>query len=494
MKQLLLNKLFLFEKQSKLFKKKKKVLFIGILIILSFNTLLYILTSNYDITKIQSREHTTGFSHDKGQYFFYFYFYTGNFPLATLNKSLKYSKDDALKEIASNGNDLIMEYKHWSRMGENLRIIAYYPNAIIRCSPENPSMKLFNAIIFILGLILVFSSFVKINKPLLGIILVTIINLTPFFIYEIYQNENILALLASVFIIILGLNLKLIFNKKIKLLKLIIIAIITGLIIGLTSEIRGETIILIVSAILIYLFSRSFNFYLKILTLFLLVSSFYFTKIGIKNYFENNFKETYQLVKENKGHVYDGKRIEQHLFWHPIYCGLGDFDNKYNYEWQDRVAFKYALPILKEKYNLDFKYSGDLCLDDYYDKDSLYYKYLADFSEYEEVIKTKVLSDIKSDPLWYFTIIFKRIINILSNTLPFYILGWFFLILVYFLFKFRQINLLKLLVVSLPLSFTPLFIYSGSNATFNSFFPFLTITIIIGLGFEYFFQIKEKRS
>jgi len=213
--------------------------------------------------------------------------------------------------------------------------------------------------------------------------------------------------------------------------------------------------------------------------------------MSVTKYFENNYKQTYQLVEENKGHVYNGKKIEHHLFWHPIFCGLGDFDNKYGYEWQDRVAFRYSIPILKEKYGLDFKYSDDLSLDEYYDKDSLYYKYLAEFDAYEEIMKDKVTSDIKADPWWYTSILFKRIARILTNTLPFAYLGWIFIILLYFLIRKKRYKLLKLLIVSLPLSFTPLFIYSGSNATYNSFFPIITLAIIISLLIENFIKFKE---
>jgi len=476
----IINDIISFEEKIQIFKNTKKTLLIGISVILLFNIFTYILTDYVNIKKIQSREKTTGLSHDKAQHFFYFFYYTGNFPLTSLNKKLKFSKDDAINEINNNGNNLIMEYGHWSRLGENLRIITYYPNAIIRGSPENPSVKLFNSIFFVLGLILVFIAFVKINKALLGSIIVAIVNMTPFFIYEIYQNQNILALLTSGFLIVLALNLKLIFAKKVSIYKLIIISILSGIVVGFTSEIRGETIIIIGSTLLIYLLSKSLKWYLKIIPIVLVIIAMFFTKTEIKNYFNNNFEQTYQLVKEHNGHVYNGKRNNAHIFWHPIYCGLGDFDKKYGYKWSDRVAFEYSIPILKEKYNLDFKYNkGDLFLDEYYDKDKLYYKKFDDFVEYEEIMKDKVLSDIKSDPLWYANILVKRFVRILTITLPIPLIGWISLLLIFILFRIKQWNYLKFIIISLPLSFTPFVIYSGDGTTYNSFFPIITISIII---------------
>ena len=73
----------------------------------------------------------------------------------------------------------------------------------------------------------------------------------------------------------------------------------------------------------------------------------FITKSSVKNYFDNNFNETYSLVKKNNGHVYDGGRISGHMLWHPIFCGLGDFDKKYGYKWNDRLAYEYAIPVLK---------------------------------------------------------------------------------------------------------------------------------------------------
>ena len=476
--------------EEHLLKNKKKTIYVGILIILLFNIGLYNFT-DYHQYRIQYRSKTTGFANDIARNFFYFYYYTGNFPLATLNKDLKYSKDSAYKEIEQNGKDLIMEYRHWARLGENLRIICYYPNAIIKGSPENPRIKLFNTLIFILGLISVFVAFVRIGKPMLGIILVTIVNITPYFFYEIFINFNIFGLLASVFLIITGINLKLIFTGVNKKYLYFILPVISGIIIGFSSEIRGETSIVAGSSILIYILAKQTKYFFKIIMPVLLVLAMFSTKSAIKSYFDKKFEQTAELVAKHGGHVYTGKRISGHRFWHPVFCGLGDFDTKYGYEWNDIVAYVYAGPILKEKYNLDLNYiPGKYYIDEYYDKDSLYYKKHDEFEEYEQVVKEKVLHDIKNDPLWYITILFKRIIAIFTKTLPFPFAGWITLLLSIYLIKKKEWDLLKLIIISLPLSFTPFFIYSGDGTTYNSFFPILGVAILLYLPACKIFQNK----
>ncbi len=474
-----------FQNTSALLKRNKKNLFTGLFLILLFNIFLYTYTENHSLLSRQYRKYTSGFSHTYAQKFFYFYYYTGYFPLATLNDSLTYSKQAAYKEINKNGKDLIMEYKHWSRLGENLRIIAYYPNALLKGSPEKPSIKLFNALIFVLGLMAVFWAFWDINKTIIGACLVFVTNLTPFFIYEIYQNQNIFGLMASVFLIVLAINLKFIFNKKTPVIQSLVLAVLSGIIVALSSEIRGETSVIIISIILMYLISKSFKYYVKILALVILISGFLFTKKIVKNYFDNNFKKTYELVKEKGGHPYDGYRISGHRFWHPVFCGLGDFDTKYGYVWHDTVAYHYAIPVLQEKYGLNLKYSGTYHLDEYYDKDKIYYKKFDDFDEYEEIVKEKVLHDIKSDPLWYLTILTKRFSRILYNTVPFDYLGWLAILLILILYKTKQYELIMLIFISLPLSITSFVIYSGGNSTYNSFFPEISLAILFAIIAEY---------
>ena len=466
-----------------------KYIIVGFILLL--NSFLFLVSQKVDITNIQRRLDASGFSHDKAQHFAYFHYYKNLFPLATLDTNLTYSKEGAETLITEKGENLIMEYQHWSRLGENARIFAYLPNSIVRGSPKNPSVKLFNALIFTLSLIFCFISFHSIQQTILGLLLVLTVNLTPFFWYEIYDNENIFGLLGSALLLIIALNAKLIFNREVNFLA-IVIPILSGLLIGIFSEIRGELSIILVSALFIYIISKSLKIALKPIYILLLVGSFFASKQYINNYFDSKFDESYTIVKENGGHTYDGGKIKRHKLWHPIFCGLGDFDTKYGYEWNDRVAYKYAIPILKSKYNLDLKYSDKLHLDEYYDKDKIYYKKFDEIDEYEKVMKDKVLSDISNDPFWYIAIILKRINRILISTLPFPLLGYVMLFLLYYLLLHKEQELINLLLLSVPLSFTPLFIYSGDQATYNSFFGFIVFVIILDLLINKFYISKTE--
>ncbi len=468
-----------------LFLKTRKGLRIILLSIIVLNTGLYIKSNYTNFSSEQARRDASGFSPDKAYKFSYFYFYKGHFPLATLQTELEYSEEGANKEILNRGKDLIMEYRHWSRLGESARILAYMPNAYLKGSPENPSIKLFNALVFTLGLIVLFFGFWKIGKPFLGLLLWILINSTPFFLFEVYTNENIFGVMASVFFMILGLNIQLLFKKSSNYFRIGVAAIVSGTLIGFFSEFRNEISVVIISLLLIYLLSKHLTVVAKIVLMIITIFFFNSSKRYIRNYFNLKFEKTSHLVSLHKGHVYNGAKISGHNFWHPMFCGLGDFDTTYGYQWNDIIAYNYVIPILNKDYNMNIQYSGKYHTDDYYDDAKLYYKKPEELPYYEEVAKKKVLSDIKNDPLWYTTILIKRIYRTLTRTIPISYAGLLLFPLFYFLIRKKEWDWIKLIIVSLPLSATSIIVHSGRGTTYNSLFVYFVLIVVIVQIYNY---------
>jgi len=454
----------------------------GLLVLFSLHILLYNLGPNF--TDLQSRKYTTGLAFNNAKKFVYFYYNDHLFPLTLkeLPDEMECSETNSSQLIEERGNDLIMEYKHWSRMGEHARIFVFLPDALIE-GPCKPSVKLFNSLCFLIAILALFYSLTKAGYPVLALIMSLAFSLTPFYMYEVYRNKNIFTLLAVVFIFGTSLNLKfLLKNDRNKWDFLIPVA--SGLIISFFNEIRGEIKVVLFSVLALYLLSQKLSWIVRVLYMLLLLSSFVGTKQVLRHYFDRKFEQTAEVVKKAGGHVYTGDRSGSHTFWHPVFCGLGDFDTKYGYKWEDRVAYTYAIPVLQSKYHINLPYSGKYHFDAWYDKDSLYYIKFEEFPEYEEIMKDKVLSDIKQDPLWFLSILAKRAERILNKTLPFPWAGWFVFPLTGILWWKRNWFLIKLILISLPLSLTPLMIYSGGNSTFNSVFPLITVSIILWMVFE----------
>ena len=467
----------------------RRFIWLGILAILVLHLVLAINSPNYK--GLQKRELTSGFVHHFGQHFFYYFYYQNQFPVASLVKEKDFSKEGAQKLADSNGESLIMEYKHWSRMGENARIFAYLPDAWVSGSAAKPTMKLFNTLLFVSGLISIFIGLSRIGYPLLAIILVLLFSFTPFYLFEVYHNKNIFGLLASVFLLIIGMNIRFLYYKRSKIAYLLI-PIITGLIIGFFTEIRGEIKVLLLSATLLYFFASKLQFITKVGLIILLIASSIGMQKTIRHYFDIKFEKASAFVNEHGGHIYTGPRMGAHSFWHPVYCGLGDFDSKYGYKWDDIVAYRYGLDKMQKDYAIDLAYSGKYGLDEYYDQDSLYYKKLEEFDEYDQIVKAKVLHDIRNDKAWYANIILKRFERILNRTLPFSGSGWLIFPVFILLLMAKEWRFIYLLIASLPLSLTPLIIFAKGNATFNSTFPMLCLAIILMWIATYFYRQYAK--
>ncbi|MBI9067583.1 MAG: hypothetical protein JEZ09_09850 [Salinivirgaceae bacterium] len=471
----------------------KKAFAITLLLIIIINIFFFQLEKKITFSSIQKRSDASGFAHNIGKHFFYFQYYKNLFPIF-IKKPQEYSKKGAENLLKTRGNEAVMEYKHWTRLGENSRIFAYYPSAFLNGSAKNPSLKGFNTIVFILALITLFSGFYFIKKPLHGLILTLLINATPFFHYEVFARENIFALLACTYFLVLGLNINVIYKKH-AVYKIVIIAVLSGIIIGFFSEMRAEIKIVTGSLLIIYLFSSTLKFRTKIIISSLLIVSLLGTKKILQNHFNNKFNEAKTIVENHDGHVYNGLRISGHRLWHPIFCGLGDFGSDKGYEWNDMIAYKYATPILKEKYGLSFDYTGGYHINEYYDSAKLYYKKFDDFDEYEEVVKNKVITDIKENPLWYAKILIRRINEILSVNIPFNNVGYFIIPLLLILILLKKNDLFLILFSSLPLSATSLLIYSGRGNTYNSIYTYIVLLIIILLLIEaVYLSIKKQKT
>lgn len=457
---------------------KKIVHRIGISIIVLAVAILYFLSFHIKYNDIQTRRDASGMDYAYASKFFYFYYYTGNFPLATLNSNLVDSKQGAKNEIEQHGSNLIMEYKHWSRLGEHARIFVFMPEAWLHGKVIEPSTKLFNALFFLFGLLSVFRGFYKIGKPLMGSLLVVALLSTPYFHYEVFQNQNIFALQASIFFCCMGIMLPF-YNTQKSNLKILISISSCALLIAFGSEIRNEISILMLSCVLFILVMQNLRVWNKLIFISVALIFFWIGKQTIKFYFDSKYNETALLVAKHGGHVYNGKRIDGHKIWHPIFCGLGDFDTKYGYEWKDEIAYKYAVPILNHDYHLNINYSGKLYTDNFYDSSKIYYQKFDEIPEYEHVVKSKVIHDITSDPLWYLNILWNRIIAICSTTLPFPYLGFLALTCIYFFIKNKKWFYINLLLISLPLSITSLVIYSGRGATYNSMFGYFILVFVV---------------
>src|SRR5260221_10132100 len=85
-----------------------------------------------------------------------------------------------------------------------------------------------------------------------------------------------------------------------------------------------------------------------------LVAAFFAAFIGVgsawTSWFEYKQEQVDFYLHAVGGHPFPGPIRMYHHFWHPVWCGLGDFGDDKGYKWEDVTALAYARPILQQRY------------------------------------------------------------------------------------------------------------------------------------------------
>ena len=475
---------------------RQKSLLVGLLMILAWQSLFFVFPKLVDDK--YSVAASTGLPVEFAD-FFYFYYYTGHFPLATESKITNFSEEGAQDIIHNQPETLVMERAHVYRSGDLAKLFLFLPKAWLTGSAENPSVTWFTGIFFCLSLLLLFYAFWRHNLTILGGFIVWCLGSNSMHVYEAYNNHNIFIVPIAIGITLMAANLSLLKNLRLPLGKSIILAVGCGLFLGFFKHVRTEAVLPLVSLIILYMLNKELRWYKRLVVLAALLISFITPIKYLEKFFEFKYQESHALVTKVGGHPYNGDRLKYHVFWHAIYCGLGDFDWKYGYKWADQSAHEYAEKILKDKYNITVPKMIDCCKsDEYFDEAKKYYKRPYEIPEYGQVMKDKVLGDIKNDPLWYLGVHLARTVKILIQSTAIYpLLGiiplgipiptLLALIFAFILWRRREYFWMRLILFPLPLVIVSQAVYSGRGTTFYVF------SNMVALGI-YLYTVNEKKS
>lgn len=419
--------------------------------------------------------------------FVYFHYYLNLFPIATLMDNPVQSKEGAKQIIANHGGSLVNEIGTTVKYGDFGRLFLFLPWCYLTGSAENPTVIPFHGFMFILALILLYIAFWRIRLELFGAIIVLFLGSNPFQIFEVYRRDNVFGWPITTAILILALHVPLL--KKQKPEPNVIFwatPVITGSFLAFMGQVRNESVAIIISVALCYFFIPKISLLKHFSLLCLLLFSFFIGNYSWESYFSYKTKQAETIVATSGGTPYLGQRFNTHLLWHPIFTGLGDFDNKYGYGWDDGVAAMYAKSVLKEEY-----VSGPI----------------DEHPRYSKIIREKVLHDIKKDPLWYTKIILRRVIKSIYSTTPvslsagrinlrlFHFQGFMLIPMLCLLYWMRSWMFLKILLFTLPLSLPNIAIYSGMGMTNYAIFHLFTTAILIAWVIEILIiKIKLRRS
>jgi hypothetical protein len=269
------------------------------------------------------------------------------------------------------------------------------------------------------------------------------------------------------------------------------VPIVTGVLLGTVRQVRSEPVLIVAAAVFAYLSFPRTAWRHRIVLVALLVAALGVTSWAWRQFFDWKFAQAQQIVAGAGGHPYPGPRDRYHHVWHPIWCGLGDFDTKYGYRWDDRAAAAYARPILRRMYGADlptqraeaYRYE-----DAFWDAAGKYYKVPQEMPGYDAVVREKVLHDISRDPVWYAGILGRRVWRVLSVTTPVRLTagpvalkvpmhGAVVPVMLIALLLARCWLLAKLVIFLVPLSLSAVVVYSDRGMTYYSGYHLMAAAI-----------------
>lgn len=424
--------------------------------------------------------------------YFYFFYHLGIFPLASTEKNLPPTTEGAKEFVKSHPETLTMDLgeKGASRLGDYGSLFLYYPRALIAgADPRHVSVQAATVLYFLLALSLFTVVGVRyLGWPLTSLI-VLLIGSNPFQLYETYGRPGIFSIAISTTLFLLALQLPVIFKSLRGGWRPIALAVGTGVFLGMVRHVRSEPVLLIFSVAACYLTATQFQLRKRLLLVALAVLSLQGADLGLQKYFAYQFREARSFLKSTGGTPYTGTLVHHHSVWHPIFCGLGDFGGRPEYQWLDSSAFRYAIgPLQKIRPDLTYQ-DGDPNFGTSRDTGG-YSIRPEEMSEYNGVLRDKILSDIRQDPAWYAGVLLRRVGAILGDTVPLRIAiftwhltipfsGWIFPLLVAFAFYRRNWVALKIMSFGLPLSLVPLLIYSQKGTTFYSTFTVFAFAFLM---------------
>lgn len=355
--------------------------------------------------------------------FLTFFRASGLYPLASLSPEPPPRGEAFAAWADAHGDSLVMEVVDTYRMGDRGRVFLLWLDSL---RGREPSYWRVNGLFFVASLLLFFASFWRRGHALFGFTAALLVGSSSFQLFETYANNNVFGLAITTLLALMALNAFALTGEARKVSAgHMALALASGCLLALVREIRSEPVVLLLSVLVAYLAMPGVSWRNRGLLAGALVAAFLATGAAVTWRLESLFERTRQFVTEKGGHPYTGPRRLHHLFWHPVFCGLGDFAPELGYEWNDFVAFEYGLSKLRQTDpGLWPTFPGKAgtgnqaayFMDTSWDAAGLYEKKLEDDPRYEPVLREKILADVKAHPLTFVKVYASRLARVLWDT------------------------------------------------------------------------------
>lgn len=433
-----------------------------------------------------------------------FYNLTGLFPLASVSdmKHGPITAEILENELKNKPENLRTELGHVIRAGETGAIWLLNFDAILKSDPRNTNFKSPNFIFFTLALIALFLSMALAGYAWLGFAISALLGSSPHQISEVYVINNVFGYSVTVFIFLFALNFSYFKNRLFNSRLIYLIPVASGVVLGTMHHIRTEPVAAIVSLIFLYVFADNLRKEMRILSILALLVSFFLVDYGLTLRLNQLYDRTVATVKNVGGVPFEGERADHHPFFPSLIGGLQDFDTKYHINRLDHDVIERIKTIYLKDHS-DFEQIGCCKTNTFADSKGLYYQRMQEQQDFINAGTQYFLSLVKSDPLWYFGILWNRVIATFSDQAPVelnifgfelfripYHWSWFFIILVFLIFDRTRLYL-KMILFFAPLSFVAILVSFRLGLNYYQIWQNVAVAVSIYLGSLGIFRIAK---
>jgi len=405
------------------------------------------------------------------QPFFYFYHYTGYFPISWQGdpETLVEREDiaHALLEPRQLPRPLLVNEVYTAvRKGDLAQLFLLYPDFWVRGKAAQATARTFNRWLALAASLSLFVSLSLCHRKLFGVLLIGVMGSHPFQLMQIYRGSEVWSYPINAAALMLALCAPLVFLREPKRWHFAI-PLVAGIFLATAREVRTEPALLIASVVIACLWAPGTR-RRRAALLAVLALSLTATAQTWSAYWTSKLDEAVRVVEAAGGTPFRGKWNQHHSLWHPIWFGLGDFGTDKGYKPNDHAAYKFAIPILNAKYGTAYKFGGY----QFKNRDETGLRIKPEtLPEYQLVLRDKILGDIRTAPGWYLGILAKRFQLIFERANPvriayganyqeFPFSAWMTLPMLALVFALRRWDQVKLLLWYTPTSLPAFLIHA----------------------------------
>ncbi|MCE9616420.1 MAG: hypothetical protein K8T26_19275 [Lentisphaerae bacterium] len=322
-----------------------------------------------------------------------------------------YSPDAAAKLLIERGDSLRMEYINCMRVGERMVKLMKYPLCLWQGSPYAVSHRGVMGTIYTLGLVLLAFALGRHAPFPLGVVLPVLLSASPFIAADIYRRSLTQTVLISASIYAMALLAPVVFDRRLRAGSALLRAALLAAVVVILNNIRSTPTAIYGGVALVILLYHGTSWPKRVALLVVALGLQAGFSRSFDAWWESRYREASAVVERLGGQPFRGERKAYHAVYHAIWCGLADFDRTYGYRWSDNQPEGYAWPILQAR-GADVESNADQMG---YVAAGPYIEYLPG---YGQVLRDRLLANIRADPVWYARIIGQRIRRLLFESDP----------------------------------------------------------------------------